>query len=349
MTAKRLEGRDEPILDPDIPIIDAHHHLFDRHELRYLLDEYLSDAKAGHNIVASVYVETVAFARPSGPEVLRPLGEIEFANGIGAMAASGRYGDCHVCAGIVGFADMRSGDDVAKLLDASIAAAPDRFRGVRQVSIEHPSEAPFTYMMNRPKPGVMSSPGFPKAMKHLADRGLSFDACVFHHQLGDIAVLADQFPHTTIVLDHLGFPIGLDLDVEGKKRVFEEWRMLVADVAKRQNVVCKLGGLGMPWCGFALERRTDPIGYMELADIYRPFIDVAVQVFGVSRCMFESNVPPDGRSYGFVPYWNAMKQITRDYSGDEKAALFHRTAAETYNLKIPSLENSSQQPNLNVA
>src|SRR5258706_8208991 len=136
-----FEGRDEPILDPDLPIIDSHHHLFDRPAqpdrpaLRYMLDDYLADARAGHRIIASVYMELSAFARADGPEVLRPLGEIEFANGVGAMCASGVYGDCRVCAGIVGHADLRLGDQVAELLDRAMQLAPDRFRGVRQVTI----------------------------------------------------------------------------------------------------------------------------------------------------------------------------------------------------------------------
>jgi len=174
-----LVGRDEPIIDPDIPIIDAHHHLFVRPALRYMLDDYLADARAGHRIVASVYVETMAFARPSGPELLRPLGEIEFANGVGAICASGNYGDCRVCAAIVGHADLRLGDRVAELLDRALEIAPDRFRGVRQVAIDDPSDAPFRFVPVRPPRGLMKHPGFRPGFHQLVKRGLTFDAALF--------------------------------------------------------------------------------------------------------------------------------------------------------------------------
>ena len=165
-------GRNEAILDPEMPIIDAHHHLFDRPTLRYMFDDYLEDVRAGHRIVASVYVETLAFARPDGPELLRPIGEVEFANGAGAIADSGRYGDARICAAIVGYADMRNGDAVAKFLDRALASAPDRFRGVRQITMEHPDESalpilPQATADRRPRP-----PGLPPRLRPLSPRGL---------------------------------------------------------------------------------------------------------------------------------------------------------------------------------
>lgn len=257
-------GRDEPILEPHLPIIDAHHHLFDRPGLRYMIDDYLADTRAGHRVVASVYVETLTFARTDGPEVLRPLGEIEFANGIGAMCDSGRYG-CRACAAIVGHADLRLGDRVAELLDRAMESAPDRFRGVRQVTIEDPSEAPYRFIPTRPPGGVMKSPGFRPAFAHLAKRGLSFDAAVFHHQLPEVIELADAFPETTIVLNHCGHAIAMELDEAARQQVFREYRRLMIEAGRRQNIHCKVGGLGMPFWGFRFEERKNPIGYRELA------------------------------------------------------------------------------------
>ena len=335
MTGKRLEGRDEGVIDPDMPIIDSHHHLFDRPALRYMLDDYLADVGAGHQIVASTYIETQAFARPDGPAILRPVGEIEFANGIGAMSASGVYGACRVCAAIVGYADLRLGDEVAKLLDRALQLAPDRFRGVRQITIEDPSEASYRFMTQPPPRGIMKSAGFGPAFRHLAPRGLSFDAAVFHHQIPEIAELADAFPETTIVLNHMGLAMAMDLDAEGRAEVFQSWRSALHDVARRPNVVCKLGGLGMPFWGFGFETRLDPIGYVELAAAWKPYLEVSIEAFGANRCMMESNFPPDGRSCGFVPLWNALKHIVRNYSQDEKAAMFHGTAANVYRIDLP--------------
>jgi len=331
-------GRDEPILDPDIPIIDSHHHLFDRPALRYMLDDYLADVRAGHRIVASVYLETQAFARLDGPVVLRPLGEIEFANGVAAMCASGAYGDCRVAAAIVGYADLRLGDGVAELLDRALELAPERFRGVRQVSIDDPTESPYRFITHRPPRGIMKSAGFRPGFEQVVKRGLTFDAAMFHHQLQDLIDLADAFPYATIVLNHCGHAMAMDMDEQARADVFRNYRESMFEVARRPNIYCKIGGLGMPFWGFRFEERDDPIGYQELATTWRPYVETCIEAFGVDRCMMESNYPPDGRSGGFVPLWNALKHIVRGASSSEKAALFHGTAARVYRIDLPEFD-----------
>jgi predicted TIM-barrel fold metal-dependent hydrolase len=334
MTTKRLEGRAEPIIEPSLQIIDAHHHLFDRPALRYILEDYLADAGAGHDVVASVYVETQAFARAGGPALMRPLGEIEFANGVAAMCDSGVYGPRRVCAAIVGYADLRKGDDVARFLDRALEIAPDRFRGVRQIVIEHPSEEPFRYMTHRPEVGVLGHPGLKCAFRHLAARKLSFDAAVFHHQLPQIGQLADEFSDTAIVLNHMGIPCMMGLDAHVRADVFKNWRGLLRDLARRPNVSCKIGGLGLPFWGFGFDTRTDPLGYQELAGAWKPYVETAIDFFGVERCMMESNFPPDARSCGFVPLWNALKFSVKGLSPSEKAAVFRDTAARVYRINL---------------
>lgn len=334
---KRLDGRDEVILDPDLPIIDAHHHLFDHPQMRYMYEEFREDAEAGHNIVASVFIEAKSFLRPDGPEVLRPLGEIEFANGVAAMAASGAYGGLRACAGIVGFADFRLGDDVGWLLDRAMAAAPDRLRGMRQIIMEHHSDAPYRYFFTgRPPSGTYHHPKFRDGVRQLAQRGLIFEATGFHGQLPDIAAIADAFPDMTVILNHMTIVMGLDMSAEQRADLFRDWREKLTDIARRPNVQCKIGGFGLPFWGLGLEGREDAIGYEELAEAWRPMVETAIELFGPDRCMMESNFPPDARTCGYVPLWNAFKHITRDCSASERAALFHDTAARTYRLDLPS-------------
>jgi L-fuconolactonase len=329
-------GRDEPILDPDIPIIDAHHHLFTRPGLRYLLDDYLADARSGHKIVATVYMEIHAFARPDGPELLRPLGEIEFANGLGAMCASGNYGDVRVCAGIISHADLRVGDRIAELLDRAMAIAPERFRGVRQVACDDPSEAVYKWITNPPPRALYKSAGFRPAVRELVKRGLTFDAALFHHQIPDVIELADAVPDATIVLNHCGHVMALDMDAPRRAEVFGQYRELMIELGRRPNVYCKIGGLGLPFWGFEFIDRQDAVGYEELASAWRPYVETSIEAFGAERCMMESNFPQDGRSAGFVPLWNALKHIVRGASPDEKAALFHGTAAKVYRIPDPN-------------
>lgn len=328
-------GRDEVILEPDLAIVDSAHHLFDRPALKYMLDDYLKDVRSGHRIVASIYVETLAFARPDGPELLRPLGEVEFANGVGAMSDSGVYGDCRICAAIVGHADLRHGEQVGELLDQSLARAPERFRGVRQITIDDESDAPFRYVTNRPARGIMQHPNFRAGFKEVVRRGLTFDAAAFHHQLDEIAQLADAFPDGSIVLNHVGQAQAMGLDAQGRAAVFEKLRAALKELGRRPNITCKIGGLGLPFWGFGFEQRADPVGYLELAEAWKPYVEAAIEAFGPDRCMMESNYPPDGRAAGFVPLWNALKHIVRGASADEKAALFRRTAARVYRLSVP--------------
>ena len=331
MKTKRLEGRDEPILDPDLAIVDSHHHLFDLPGNRYMLDDYLADVTAGHRIVASVYCETQTFSRNDGPLALRPLGEVEFANGVAAMTATGAYGDCKVAAAIIGHANLTLGAEIAPLLDRCLASAPDRFRGVRQVTIEYPDDRPFKYVMTqKPRAGLLDTPGFPLGLAELEKRGLTFDAAVFDPSLPKLTALIDRFPNLTVILNHMGIAIGVDMTPAEKAEVFRTWSSSLRELAKRPNVFCKISGLGMPNWGFEFELREDVVGSEELARAWRPYVETAIEAFGPARCMLASNFPPDGRSCGYTPLWNAYKILTRAAGADERAALFHDTAKRVY-------------------
>jgi L-fuconolactonase len=335
MRNKRRDGGDEPILDPDLSIVDAHHHLFDLPGARYMPDDLVRDATAGHKVVATVYCEAQAFTRKGGPEWLRPLGEVEFANGVGAVHAGGSDGAPRLCAGIVGHADLRFGARVGELLDRCMAAAPDRFRGVRQVTLEYPDERPFRFIMtHRPPSGVLDHPEFLRGLAEVERRGLVFDAAIFDPSLPRIAELADRFPYLPVVLNHMGTAVGVGMDAHEKTTVFERWRHSLRALAERPNVRCKIGGLGIPMWGFGFEERDRTIGYQELADAWRPFVETAIEAFGAGRCMMESNYPPDSRSCGYVPLWNALKHVTRDCSAEDRRRLFHDTAVETYRLDL---------------
>ena len=224
MTGKHKAGRDEPILEPELPIIDAHHHLFIRPGIRYLFEDYLEDVALGHDIRASVYVETRFLSRPYGPEALRPLGEIEFANGIGAMGASGVFGRCRVSAAIVGYADLTLGDEIEMYLDRAQATAPDQFRGIRQIAMSHPDPQVLANLGSPPKSELLQHPVFQKGFAGLARRGLLFEATILHHQLPELTALAEHNPDVSIVLDHMGLALGANMDASQRKEVFGEWR-----------------------------------------------------------------------------------------------------------------------------
>jgi predicted TIM-barrel fold metal-dependent hydrolase len=327
-----LALRQEDIIEPELPIVDPHHHLVDRANTgRYLLPELLADTGSGHNVAATVYLEWLSMYRAAGPVEMRPVGEVEFANGVAAMAASGSYGGTRACAGIVGHADLLLGERVAPVLEAMIAAGGGRFRGIRYITASHPDAAARGSSVNRPA-GLLLEPKVRAGFARLHPLGLSFDAWMYHTQLGELVALARAFPETPIVLDHVGGPIGIGPYAGRREEVLAAWRRGIADLARCPNVHVKLGGLGMRLFGFDVHAGERPPGSEELARLWRPYIETCIEAFGANRAMFESNFPVDKGSGSYHVFWNAFKRLAADASADEKRALFAGTARRFYRL-----------------
>jgi predicted TIM-barrel fold metal-dependent hydrolase len=328
-----LALRQEEILDPKRPIVDAHHHLWDRGGQRYLIEEITADIASGHNIIATVYVEARSMYRASGPEAFRPVGEVEFANGAAAMSASGCYGPALICDGIVGHANLLLGDRVKAVLEAEIVAGQGRFRGIRHSSA-YDADPDIGHMYaTRPK-GLLLDTTYRKGFACLAPLGLSFDAWLFHPQLSEFVDLARAFPDTKIVLDHCGGPVGLGRFAGRREETFPVWKASIQEVAKCPNVVVKLGGLAMRLLGFDFHERPKPPSSEQAAAAWRPYIETCIEAFGPQRCMFESNFPPDKGQCSYQVIFNAFKRIASQYSDAEKTALFSKTATDVYKLKL---------------
>jgi predicted TIM-barrel fold metal-dependent hydrolase len=296
-----------------------------------LLDEILVDVRSGHNVVSTVFIECASMFKTDGPETMRPVGEIEFVNGIAAMSASGQYGPVRIAAGIVGTADLRIGDAVAEVLDAELAAGGGRFRGIRLGGTWDASDEVPNHRTNPPK-GLFLRQDFRAGFAQLARRQLTFEAWCYHHQIPEVTDLARAFPDTTIILDHFGGPIGIGPYAGKADEVYAQWRAHIAELATCHNVVAKLGGINMEVNGFSWHTRSRPPTSQELVDATRRYYERTIERFGVERCMFESNFPVDKESCSYTVLWNAFKRLTTGYSADEKARLFHDTAARVYRL-----------------
>jgi predicted TIM-barrel fold metal-dependent hydrolase len=328
-----LALRKEEVLDPKRPIVDPHHHLWDRGGQRYLIEELAADIGSGHNVVATVYVEARSMYRAGGPEALRPVGEVEFANGAAAMSASGGYGPAAICAGIVGHVNLLLGEGARPVLEAEIAAGQGRFRGIRHSSAwDADADVAGTYA-TRPK-GLLLDTTFRKGFGCLAPLGLSFDAWLFHPQIGELADLARAFPETKIVLDHCGGPIGVGSYANRREEIFPLWKASVLEIAKCPNVVVKLGGLAMRLLGYDFHERPMPTSSEDADAAWRPYIETCIEAFGPGRSMFESNFPPDKGQCSYQVIFNAFKRIAAQYSEPEKTALFSKTAADFYRLGV---------------
>ncbi|MGH2458226.1 MAG: amidohydrolase family protein [Chloroflexota bacterium] len=330
-----LDRWHEDIVEPDLPIVDPHHHLWERPGWRYLLDDLLADLKSGHRIIATVFVQCRSMHRTSGPEELRPVGETEFVNGVGAMSASGGYGPTRICAGIVGHADLRLGARVQPVLEAHLRAGGDRFRGIRHIVAWNADAS--TLNPGNPAPAdLLADRSFREGFGRLAPLGLSFDAWLYHSQIDELTDLARAFPDTRIVLNHVGGPLGIGAYAGRRDEVFADWRVSIRGLASCPNVSVKLGGMGMRINGFGFDDLPEPASSEALANAWRPYVETCVEAFGASRCMFESNFPVDKGSYPYAAYWNACKRLSRGASAHEKADLFRRTAARFY--RIASIE-----------
>jgi predicted TIM-barrel fold metal-dependent hydrolase len=326
-----LALRQEDVIDPERPIVDAHHHLWDRGGQRYMIEEITGDIASGHNIVATVYVDCRSMYRAGGPEALRPVGEVEFANGVAAMSASGGYGSTALCAGIVGHANLLLGEAARAVLEAEIAAGNGRFRGIRHASAWDADASIGGNYSTRPK-GLLLDTTFRKGFACLAPLDLSFDAWLFHPQIGELTDLARAFPDTRIVLDHCGGPIGVGSYASRRQEIFPVWQAQVREIAKCRNVVVKLGGLAMRLLGYDFHERPIPPSSEDTAAAWRPYIESCIEAFGPERCMFESNFPPDKGQCSYQVIFNAFKRIAAPYSETEKTALFQKTATDFYRL-----------------
>src|SRR3954447_2123072 len=328
-----LALRKEEILDPSRPIVDPHHHLWDRGGQRYLIEELAADVGSGHNVIATVYVEARSMYRAAGPEALRPLGEVEFANGAAAMSASGGYGSAAICAGIVGHANLLLGEGARPVLEAEIIAGNGRFRGIRHSSAWDADADVAGMYATRPK-GLLLDPASPKGFACLAPLDLSFDAWLFHPQIGELTDLARAFPDTKIVLDHCGGPIGLGAYAGRRDEIFAGWKKSIQDIAACPNVSVKLGGLAMCLLGTDFHQRPAPPSSEQLAAAWRPYIETCIEAFGPQRAMFESNFPPDKGQCSYQVIFNAFKRIAAQYSEAEQNAMFANTAADFYRLAL---------------
>ena len=200
-----LKKLTEEILEPDLPIVDPHHHLWDHPGSRYLLDELLADVNSGHNIVATVFIQCGSGYRTSGREEMRPIGESEFVRAI-AEESDRRGSKTKICAGIVSFADLRL-PNVDAVLEGQIAAAGGRFRGIRQIAAHDPAIIGASSYV--PPTGLMDDPNFRRGLKRLPAHNLTFEAWIYHPQIKTLAEVARECPEVKIVLNHFGGPLGV--------------------------------------------------------------------------------------------------------------------------------------------
>ena len=325
----------EETLEPEIPICDPHHHFWDfRTERipyqRYLLHELAADINSGHNVRSTVFIEARSMYRADGPEEMRPVGEVEFVQGLAAASASGLYGPGRAAAAIIGHANLNLGERVKPVLEALQAASSNRFRGIRH-SV---GWDPHPEVLNRDSEGRLRSDEYRAGARVLADMGLCLENSLYFPQLSELADFARAVPDLTIILNHIGGLLREGPYANRDDEVLPAWRQGIATVAKCPNIIIKLGGVGQLRFGFDWHARAKPIGSEELAESLSPLMNYCIEQFGPQRCMFESNFPVDKVSYSYNVAYNAFKRLSKSYPASERAAMFHDTAVRVYKLDV---------------
>lgn len=327
-----LSQRQEAVMDPDLPIIDAHHHLWDKPGSRYLLAELSNDISTGHNVVATVFAEGKEGYRTDGPPELRSLGETAMIATIAEESALVPGGP-RVAAGIIGYVDLMLGHAAGPVLDAHVEAGRGRFRGIRYTTAWHGDPQARGSVISQPA-GLLYEPAVRQGLVELSRRGLVFDAWMYHTQLNDLVDLAHAMPDLDIVLNHQGGPIGMGPYAGRRDEVFGDWRHAMRRLAGHANIRVKLGGFGMRMSGFDFDERPLPPSSDDLAAAWGPYMRECMEIFSPRRCMFESNFPVDKGTTSYPVLWNAFKKIAGACSRDERLDLFFRTANTTYRLDL---------------
>jgi L-fuconolactonase len=318
---------DEPVVDPEQRIVDPHHHLWPSGPLPYSLADLLADVGGGHRIERTVFMECRAAYRTEGPAAFAPVGETEWVAGE-AQGSGGLIG------GIVGHADLRlpNLDDV---LDAHTEAGCGLFRGIRDaLARAEPSDG---LMIAGGAPvGLFEDPGFRAGVARLGARDLTYDTWHYHFQNREFLALARGVPDTLMILDHFGTPIGVGRYADQRDAIFAGWKGDIAEIARCENVVAKLGGLAMPDNGFGWNAADRPPTSDEFVAAQGRYYRHMIECFGADRCMFESNFPVDRMSLSYGVLWNGLKKIAAPFSRSERNAMFFGTATRVYRLTTSS-------------
>ena len=321
----------EAAVEPGLEIVDPHHHLWDHPKERFLVEELHGETGAGHNVVETVYVDCVSGYLTEGPDELKPVGEVRFA--LDQARQSEALGGARIAA-IVSYADLTLGARVRAVLEAQIDAGEGLFKGIRHATSWDASPKIANAHTN-PSEAVMRTEAFHEGFGVLTGPlGLTFDAWLYHPQLPDLIGLAQAFPEATIVLDHIGAPLGIGPYADRREEILAAWRPPMAELAKLDNVVLKVGGIGMSLYGSGLHKQTKAPSSDELLAFWGDQLRWCIDEFSPARCMFESNFPVDRRGCSYTVLWNTFKKVAAagGYSATEKADLFAGTARRAYRI-----------------
>ena len=324
----------EEIIDPQLPIIDPHHHLWNGDNqlagsFPYLIENLNEDTFSGHNIVGTIFMECAQGYYLNGEEKYKPVGETEFV--INLIKDSKKLPESTNIMGIIGYANLMLGTDVKDVLDEHLSKGEGLFKGIRHAAGWDKNNEIHNSHSN-PIENIYYDKNFIKGAEELINLNLTFDAWHYHHQITDLSIFAERYPELIIIHDHFGGPLGVG-PYEGKREeIFKKWKDDISLLSESKNVYAKLGGLAMPVNGWNFHKQDKPASSDQIVDLHQQYYLHTINCFGADRCMFESNFPVDRRSVTYHILWNAFKKMVSDYSDEDKNKLFFKNAKDVYGV-----------------
>jgi predicted TIM-barrel fold metal-dependent hydrolase len=287
-----------PPAETPLPLVDAHHHLWDLGVYhypwlanpntpitkRYLVDDLLADGR-DRNLVKSVHVQA---------EIDRNLSVAETA---WLQALADEHGFPHA---VVAYAPLQD-PGAGALLEAH--AQHRNMRGIRQILNPDQCE----------RSDFLTDAAWQAGYARLARYGLSFDLQAMPSQMADAASVARAYPDVPMIVNHTGMP--RDRSAEG----MAAWRAGLKLLAEHPHVSLKISGFAM----------FDPDWTVESI---RPYVLESLELFGAQRCMLGSNFPVDKLHRSFDTIFEAFRTLTAGLSDAEQRAIFHDNAQRIYRL-----------------
>ncbi len=331
----KREAKPEDPIESHIRIVDPHHHLWgDRPDRpiapRYYLEELRLDTNSGHYIDKTVFIECGESYRTEGPKAFEVVGETE--RMVIEAERSRKTAGAQIAA-IVSSADFRLPvDTIGEVLEAHEAAGKGLFRGIRHRLAFDPSGSAKSSKEEPNTEGLMGQDVFRANLAQLGKRGYTFEAWLYHIQMTELVELAKAVPGTTIILNHIGAPLGVGAFAGRRDEIHAWWRDRIVELSQLPNVVVKLGGVGMAPYGSGWAERGTVATSDEVVDAWGPAMHHIIKHFGTKRCMFESNFPVDKVSFSYRTMWNAYKKMTQGMPAAERNDLFALTAERVYRI-----------------
>jgi L-fuconolactonase len=207
--------------------------------------------------------------------------------------------NCNVLRGVVGWAPI---SEITFPEHLEVLCAEAKLKGLRHVVQDEPDD------------NFILRPDFNRGISSMASSGLVYDILIFARHLPAAIQFVDRHPNQVFVLDHIAKP-GI------KSGILDPWRSHIAELARRENVYCKLSGMVTEanWLSWDTQQ-------------LKPYLDVVLEFFGPNRLMAGSDWPVCLLATTYSGWFATLEKLLHALSETEKESIFGAVAVKVYRL-----------------